>query len=67
MELVPATDADLAAVALLVNSAYRGDSSRQGWASEADALGGQRTDAQILEKDLAAKPGAVLLDRKSVV
>lgn len=61
MELVPATDADLAAVALLVNSAYRGDSSRQGWASEADALGGQRTDAQILEKDLAAKPGAVLL------
>lgn len=28
----------------LVNSAYRGDSSRAGWTTEADLLGGQRTD-----------------------
>jgi ribosomal protein S18 acetylase RimI-like enzyme len=61
MDLVPATVADLEAVAALVNSAYRGDSSRLGWATEADALGGQRTDAETLATDLAAKPGAALL------
>ena len=32
-------------VAALVNSAYRGDSSRAGWTTEADLLGGQRTDS----------------------
>ena len=56
-----ATDADLAAVVALVNSGYRGDSSRQGWTTEADYLDGQRTDLESLRKDLAAKPGAVLL------
>ena len=61
MELTPAGEADLEAVADLVNSAYRGDSSRQGWATEADAVGGQRTDAQTLSADLAVKPGAVLM------
>ncbi|MBS1786480.1 MAG: GNAT family N-acetyltransferase [Acidobacteria bacterium] len=33
-------------VAKLVNSAYRGDSSKAGWTSEADLLDGQRTDPQ---------------------
>lgn len=32
----------------LVNSAYRGDSSRQGWTTEADLLDGTRTDAQAI-------------------
>ena len=45
-----ATTADLAAVAALVNSAYRGESSRQGWTTEADLLGGQRTDADKLRQ-----------------
>ena len=36
---------DAAALAALVNSAYRGDSSRAGWTTEADLLGGQRTDS----------------------
>ena len=61
MHLFPATPSDLPAVADLVNSAYRGDSSRQGWTTEADYLGGQRTDAQILAHDLAGNPEAVLL------
>lgn len=30
----------------LVNSAYRGDSSRSGWTTEADLLGGQRVDPE---------------------
>jgi ribosomal protein S18 acetylase RimI-like enzyme len=55
--LTPAADADLEAVAALVNSAYRGDASRQGWTTEADYLDGQRT----LRRDLAANPDAVLL------
>jgi len=45
-----ATSADAEAIAHLVNSAYRGDSSRAGWTTEADLLGGQRTDvAAVLE------------------
>ena len=56
-----ATDAELDAIAALVNSAYRGESSRAGWATEADLVGGQRTDAMMLRSDLAARPGAVLL------
>lgn len=39
-----ATDADAPALVELVNSAYRGDSSRAGWTTEADLLGGQRVD-----------------------
>jgi N-acetylglutamate synthase-like GNAT family acetyltransferase len=34
---------DIDALVALVESAYRGDSSRQGWTSEADLIGGQRT------------------------
>jgi ribosomal protein S18 acetylase RimI-like enzyme len=52
---------DLPAVADLVNSAYRGESSRQGWTTEADYIDGQRTDAGVLAADLAAKPQARLL------
>lgn len=41
---------DSDAVSALVNSAYRGDSSKVGWTTEAHLLGGQRTDAgKILE------------------
>lgn len=43
-----ATTADTARLATLVNSAYRGDSSRRGWTTEADLLGGQRTDPDAL-------------------
>lgn len=41
-----ATAADTDAVVALVESAYRGDSSRAGWTTEADILQGQRTDPQ---------------------
>lgn len=39
-----ATPSDIPAIVALVESAYRGDSSRRGWTTEADLLGGQRTD-----------------------
>lgn len=39
----------------LVNSAYRGDSSKAGWTTEADLLDGQRTDPEgireMIQKD----------------
>ncbi len=50
-----ATPSDIPAIVALVESAYRGDSSRRGWTTEADLLGGQRTDAdgvrETIEKD----------------
>lgn len=61
VQVTIATDADLDAITALVNSSYRGESSRAGWTTEADFLGGQRTDAEALRSDLAARLGAVLL------
>ncbi len=40
-----ATTGDVVTVVALVESAYRGESSRAGWTTEADLLDGQRTDA----------------------
>lgn len=47
-------------IADLVNSAYRGDSSRRGWTTEADLLDGQRTDAEGIREQLA-KPETQIL------
>ncbi|MEU0978735.1 GNAT family N-acetyltransferase [Streptomyces griseus] len=41
-----AAGADVPALVALIESAYRGDSSRTGWTTEADILQGQRTDEQ---------------------
>ena len=61
MHVSVAADSDLEAIVALVNSAYRGDSSRAGWTTEAEFLGGQRTDPATLRSDLAARPAAVML------
>lgn len=42
----------------LVNSAYRGETSKAGWTTEADLLGGQRTDPDQLAETLALNPNA---------
>ncbi len=55
-----ATSADAPALAALVNAAYRGDSSRAGWTTEADLLGGQRVDVERLTETIAT-PGNVIL------
>ena len=55
-----ATPADAPALAALVNSAYRGESSKLGWTSEADLLGGQRVDVEGLTATIA-KPENVIL------
>jgi len=52
--------ADAAELSRLVNSAYRGDSSKQGWTTEADLLGGQRTNEAGIQ-EMLAEPDAVIL------
>lgn len=45
-----AAESDVEVLVALIESAYRGDSSRGGWTTEADILEGQRTDPQgVLE------------------
>src|SRR3954468_16590988 len=55
-----ATAEDAQALDILVNSAYRGDSSRQGWTTEADLLDGTRTDAAAIA-DIIKSPGHSIL------
>ncbi len=45
---------------LLVNSAYRGDSSRQGWTTEADLLDGTRIDEDALRELLQKENTSIL-------
>ena len=56
-----ATPADLDAIVALVTSAYRGDSSRAGWTTEADFLCGNRIDAEVLRADIERPGSRVLL------
>lgn len=55
-----ATPADAAAIAALVQSAYRGEVSRQGWTTEADLLDGQRTDPHEVAQ-IITRPGNRIL------
>jgi predicted N-acetyltransferase YhbS len=43
-----ATRTDIPSLHILIESAYRGDTARQGWTHEADLLDGQRTDLASL-------------------
>lgn len=52
---------DVAAVVALVESAYRGDSGRRGWTTEADLLDGQRTDSGAVAALLQQPDDCVLL------
>ncbi len=56
----PASERDAPALNRLVNSAYRGESSRAGWTTEAHLLDGQRTDEDWL-RDIIATPDQVIL------
>ena len=56
-----ATVADVDAIIVLVESAYRGDASRQGWTTEADFLDGQRIDRQLLIELLSRNDARVML------
>ena len=59
--LATATPADAPRLTQFVNAAYRGDSSRQGWTTEANLLDGQRIDEAGLHDMLALPQAAILL------
>lgn len=56
-----ATAADVPMLVELVTSAYRGDSSRVGWTTEADLLDGNRIDPDVLRADIARPRSRVIL------
>src|ERR1700712_8151 len=60
MEISIATMADISSLAHLVNSAYRGETAKKGWTTEAHLLDGIRTDENALSAMLQ-KPGACML------
>ncbi|MCM2514578.1 GNAT family N-acetyltransferase [Streptomyces griseoincarnatus] len=55
-----ATDADVDALVELIESAYRGESSRTGWTTEADILHGQRTDREAVLEVVEAPDSRLL-------
>lgn len=52
---------DINAIIQLVESAYRGDSSRQGWTTEADLLDGGRTFVEEVSGIIAAADNKIIL------
>ena len=52
---------DVPAIVDLVESAYRGESSREGWTTEADLLDGRRTDAEAISAVIGGPGRAMLL------
>jgi GNAT superfamily N-acetyltransferase len=56
--------ADVGAVVDLVQAAYRGESSRAGWTTEADLLDGARTDAEAVAAVIADPHSVLLLGRR---
>lgn len=61
MPILIAEEKDVISLVALMDSAYRGENSRQGWTSEADLfIGNKRTDEATVSS-LIKKPGAVFL------
>ena len=52
-------------ICALVNSAYRGESSKEGWTTEADLLGGMRIDVSSLLLEIADPRKKILCLRDS--
>jgi len=59
-KILSATEADAKALDKLVNSAYRGEVSKQGWTTEADLLDGTRINEEVL-LELLQRPDTTIL------
>ncbi len=57
----PATPDDAAAILEVVQSAYRGEESREGWTTEADLLDGVRTDRATVTAAISGPAGLMLV------
>ncbi len=64
-EFRAATAADIDAIVALVESAYRGDASKQGWTTEADFLGGRRTGADDVIACLERERSRIVIAEKN--
>src|ERR1700758_31566 len=60
MSITQATISDAAELTALVNSAYRGTSSQQGWTSEAHLLDGIRIDESTMTEYLQTRDTVIL-------
>lgn len=58
---------DAEPIVILVNSAYRGESSRQGWTTEADLLDGFRTSIEDISTILTKEDRLILLAKADAV
>jgi N-acetylglutamate synthase-like GNAT family acetyltransferase len=58
--ITKATIEDVTALNNLVNSAYRGESSKKGWTTEADLLGGIRTTEKGLTETIQKSDTTIL-------
>lgn len=54
---------DAGQIAMLVNSAYRGEVSKQGWTTEADLLAGLRTDPEEILRLMSSDDSMFLLSK----
>ena len=59
-KIIPACTEDSKILDILINSAYRGESSKQGWTTETELLDGNRTDAAAIE-EIIKRPDTLLL------
>jgi GNAT superfamily N-acetyltransferase len=66
-DLREATPADAPSLVALINSAYRGESSKAGWTTEADMIGGQRIDLDWLVEMIEAPESVILLHERDAV
>jgi ribosomal protein S18 acetylase RimI-like enzyme len=60
MNIAIAAKEDIPELVKLINSAYRGDTSRTGWTTEANLLGGSRIDDETFEQMMFAEKAVVL-------
>ena len=61
MGILIAEEKDVTSLVALMDSAYRGEISRQGWTSEAELFIGNRRTDEATVGNLIKKPGAVFL------
>jgi ribosomal protein S18 acetylase RimI-like enzyme len=60
MSITPTTLTDVPELVTLINSAYRGETSKKGWTTEANLIDGQRIDVDSLTAQIS-DPEAVIL------
>lgn len=60
MAITPATLTDVPELVVLINSAYRGESSKKGWTTEANLIGGQRIDDEGLTEQMSDTDAVIL-------